>query len=116
MATTMTVDPKQSFSQTDAYSERVPGRAITPNCVDFIPHFMEREIRRTLSSHPGLEVANLVVRRVPNGICLSGVIESCDEGVCVESLVQEVQGVDRVLNRLLVRTTGPREAALVENE
>lgn len=116
MATYLSVDQKQTLSPAAARSGRTPGMTIAPNCVDFIPHFMEREIRRTLSNHPGLEVANLVIRRVPDGVCLSGVIESCDEGVDVASLVQEVQGVDRVLNRLLVRTKNARETAATDEE
>ena len=78
---------------------------IPPMSVDFVPHFIEREVSRTLSSEPGLAVSNLVVRRVQNGVCLSGVVETCDDDVDVCGLARQVEGVEQVLNRLLVRNT-----------
>ena len=78
---------------------------IPPMNVDFVPHFIEREVMRTLTSEPGLAVSNLVVRRVQNGVCLSGVVETCDDDVDVCGLARQVEGVEQVLNRLLVRST-----------
>ena len=72
--------------------------------VDQTPHGVERQIRQALTSHPGLTVSNLVVRRVRDGVCLTGVIESIDETTDVCNLVREVAGVNQVLNRMLVRS------------
>lgn len=72
--------------------------------VDRAPHRIEREVQHLLSSQPGLRVSSLVVRRVGNGVCLTGVIESMDDQIDLSGLVKEVAGVDDVMNRLLVRS------------
>ena len=72
--------------------------------VDGTPHSVEREVRKVLVSQPGLNFSSLVVRRMRDGVCLTGVVESmsCDTDVC--GLVRQVAGVSEVVNRLLVRT------------
>ncbi len=35
---------------------------------------LEADVRRALLSEEGLDIASLVVRRLPNGVCLEGVI------------------------------------------
>jgi osmotically-inducible protein OsmY len=72
--------------------------------VDRSAHGVERCIQRALSNHPRLCVSNLVVRRVGEGVCLTGVVESIDDETDVCRLVREVAGVDEVLNRLIVRS------------
>jgi hypothetical protein len=66
------------------------------------PHGLEQAIHRRLCAQPGLRFASLVIRRIPNGVCLEGVLESdADHDVC--NLVRSVAGVDEVLNHLVVR-------------
>ncbi len=67
------------------------------------PHFVEREVQRALLSHPELSFSSLVVRRVPGGVCLEGVMEVDDDGPDVTALARRVSGVERVINHLLVR-------------
>jgi osmotically-inducible protein OsmY len=67
-----------------------------------MPHQIECEVQRALMSHPHLRFSSLVVRRLENGVCLTGVLEADDDAPDVVSIAQRVQGVDQVLNRLLV--------------
>ncbi len=73
----------------------------SPRCFE-APHGLEQAVHRRLRSHPGLEIASLVIRRIPNGICLEGVLEG-DTGQDVCSLARSIAGVDQVLNHLVVR-------------
>jgi osmotically-inducible protein OsmY len=66
------------------------------------PHRLEHAVQRQLLAHPGLRFATLVIRRIPNGVCLEGVLE--DGGnldIC--GLARNVSGVNEVLNHLVVR-------------
>jgi osmotically-inducible protein OsmY len=66
------------------------------------PHRLEQAVQRHLLSHPKLRFSTLVIRRIPNGVCLQGVLEeSVDLDVC--SLARSVAGVTEVLNHLVVR-------------
>lgn len=66
------------------------------------PHQMERDLRRNLLSQPKLKFSSLVIRRIDNGICLEGVMEAEDGGPDLCSLVQQVAGVERVINQVMV--------------
>lgn len=68
------------------------------------PHQIEAEVRRTLLGEPDLRFASLVVRRVPDGVCLEGVLESGEDAPDVDDLARQVRGVERVINHLLVRS------------
>ena len=39
------------------------------------PHRLEHAVQRHLLSHPELRFSTLVIRRIPNGVCLEGVLE-----------------------------------------
>lgn len=67
------------------------------------PHLIEREVRRSLLARPNLRFTSLVVRRIDNGVCLEGVVETDGERCDVDRLATQVAGVDDVLNRLVVR-------------
>ena len=71
------------------------------------PHFIEREVRQLLSTHPRLQFSNLVVRRVGEGVCLTGVLESNEAADDVCGLVRQVVGVQHVMNRLITRPAMP---------
>lgn len=65
-------------------------------------HGMERAIQQRLLSTPDAEFTSLVVRRVPGGVCLQGVMEVRGDLPDVTRLAMEVAGVQRVINRLVV--------------
>lgn len=70
-------------------------------------HQVERTVRRELLAHPQLCFSSLVIRRLRDGICLEGVLEADDEVPDVCRLAQQVAGVERVLNHLVVRRPTP---------
>ncbi len=65
------------------------------------PHSLERQVQRKLLAQPNLRFSSLVVRRTPAGICLEGVLTETD-GSDICSLARQVEGVEHVLNHLLV--------------
>jgi osmotically-inducible protein OsmY len=78
------------------------------------PHQIEEDVQRELLGHGGLHFSSLVVRRVPNGVCLEGVLETDDASEASSSvcgLARRVAGVQKVLNHLLVRCPQNRPAA-----
>lgn len=81
-----------------------PRRRFDPTEIDHSPHAIERQVCRVLTSQPGLSFSSLVVRRLGDGVCLSGVVESTDDPADVCRLARQVSGVNEVVNRLLVRS------------
>jgi hypothetical protein len=69
-------------------------------------HSFEARIRHDLMAHPELKFSSLVVHRIPDGICLEGVVSTTTEGVDVCQMVREVAGVNEVLNHLVLRPLG----------
>ena len=67
------------------------------------PHRIEQEVQRKLLSDPGLHFSSLVVRRIPEGVCLEGVLETAENCANVSQLIRSVEGVNRVLNHLVIR-------------
>lgn len=65
-------------------------------------HQVEQEVRRALLSQPNLHFSSLVVRRIPDGVCLQGILQVDAESSDVCSIAQRVSGVNCVLNHLLV--------------
>lgn len=72
-------------------------------CADSQIQQLAQNVRRELLNCPGLQFSSLVVRRIQNGVCLEGVLETNDSNDDVCRLVRGVAGVDRVLNHLVVR-------------
>lgn len=68
------------------------------------PHRIEQDVQRELLSHPELQFSSLVVHRIPNGICLEGILETGQDCPDISRLAQTISGVDEVLNHLVVRT------------
>ncbi len=64
-------------------------------------HQMEEDVQRQLLSEPNLQFSSLVVRRLEDGICIEGVLESECDKKAISELARQVAGVDRVLNHLL---------------
>ena len=67
------------------------------------PHQVEKQVKRELLAHPEFTFSSLVVRRVLNGVCLEGVVETDTDLSDVARLLQSVVGVNEVLNHLVVR-------------
>ncbi len=73
-----------------------------PECVEPHPHAIEQAVRKRLSREDGIRFMELVVRRMPDGICLDGVVHT--DGKCpdIASVVREIANVEQVINHLLV--------------
>lgn len=71
------------------------------HCVDQ-PHDVEAEVQRVLLGTPDLDFTSLVVRRVPQGVCLEGVVHSTRPSKDVADLARTVKGVEVVINHLLM--------------
>ena len=67
-------------------------------------HFLETRVRHDLMAHPEMEFSSLVVHRIPDGLCLEGVVSTTADrhGVC--QMVKEVAGVNSVINHLVMRS------------
>ncbi|HUG93540.1 MAG TPA: BON domain-containing protein [Planctomycetaceae bacterium] len=69
----------------------------------FTLHELEHTVQRELLAQPDLDFSSLVVRRIPGGVCLEGVLETCVGASDVTSLARRVAGVQQVLNHLVIR-------------
>lgn len=63
---------------------------------------LEASIRRALLAEDGLEVASLAVRRLPNGVCLEGVIRVHSDDMDVCRAIRQIDGVGQIVNHLVV--------------
>ena len=99
-------------SRSVALDDPVPSDSVVaviePHCCADPPHMIESEVRRALISNPRLHFKVLVVRRVPNGVCLEGVLDVDDTAPDVDEIARHVAGVELVINRLLVRESARR--------
>lgn len=66
------------------------------------PHSLESLVRRKLLAQAEFTFSSLVVHRIPNGVCLEGVLQSADCGADVSKTALGVDGVSEVQNHLLV--------------
>lgn len=64
-------------------------------------HDIESDVRRRLLAAAGVSVSSLVVRRVPNGVCLQGVIHFEDEPFDISDAVRELPGIRKVVNQMV---------------
>ncbi len=67
------------------------------------PHRFEQDVRFRLMAEPTLNFTSLTVRRIANGVCLEGVLETDDDSPDISRLVHRITGVEKVLNCLVVR-------------
>lgn len=69
------------------------------------PHGVEQNVWRELQQASGGCFSSLIVRRMEDGVCLQGVLETGDQNFLggVDGLVKRVACVNRVLNQLVVR-------------
>ena len=67
------------------------------------PHALEALVHRQLLADTRMDFSSLVIRRIPNGVCLQGVVEIDAPEIDVSGSVMRVRGVASVQNRLVVR-------------
>ncbi|MCP4782960.1 MAG: hypothetical protein GY903_25540 [Fuerstiella sp.] len=67
------------------------------------PHALEALVHRELLSDRRMDFSSLVIRRIPNGVCLQGVVEIDEPETDVSGPALRVRGVANVQNRLVVR-------------
>ncbi len=79
-------------------------------------HQLESDVRRALMSEDGVHIASLVVRRLPNGVCLEGVIHVSGDDVDVCKSVRKLDGVGEVLNHLLVCWNCPEPSSMPKED
>jgi len=70
------------------------------------PHGLEQEVHARLSQHPDLVVKSLVVRRIPNGVCLEGRVEVPDDNYDLFQLIRDIPGLDEMVNHLVINHAG----------
>ena len=89
---------------TEALSPSIGGTS--PSVQDSPPqlncHNIESEVRRELLSTSGMQITSLVVRRLPNGVCLQGVVRFDEKEFDFCDHLRRVPGVTRILNRMVV--------------
>jgi len=73
-----------------------------------VPHRLEQDVCRCLSANPSVCISSLVVRRIPNGVCIEGVLETDDGPPDVCALVRCIPGITDVVNHLVVRHLPPK--------
>ena len=79
-------------------------------------HQLASDVRRALLSEDGLDIASLVVRRVPNGVCLEGVVRVNGDDVDVCRAVRKLEGVGEILNHLVVCWNCPEASSSLMDE
>jgi len=99
------------FERTDVAASQTRSDMIeaprSPWCID-ASHRLEQAVQRRLLSNPSLRFSSLVIRRIPNGVCLEGVLENgADLDVC--TLARSIVGVDEVRNHLVVHRPSAAE-------
>jgi osmotically-inducible protein OsmY len=101
---------KQELSRegTGSSPPRFASEALAPAQIS--PHQVEQEVRRALLSQPNLHFSSLVVRRITDGVCLQGILQTDTESSDVCSIAQRVSGVNCVLNHLLIAPGRPLPA------
>ena len=72
-------------------------------------HPLEYEVIRKLRAHPSIKISSLVVRRVPEGICLQGMLETSPHDPEVKAFLQEIEELATVVNRLVCCHEPPRK-------
>ncbi|MFO1020671.1 MAG: hypothetical protein U0903_08240 [Planctomycetales bacterium] len=72
-------------------------------------HHVETVVRNMLLRIPHAKFSNLVIHRVPHGVCLEGRMETDAETPDVCTLLMGTEGIDTVVNRLTVEHETPRQ-------
>ena len=95
-------DVMETVSVVERFSEHLD----SPIAASPLPHEVEREVQSRLQNHPALKFSRLHVHKCPEGICLEGFLESNEYEIDLCEVVLGVEGVTRVLNRVVVTRPG----------
>jgi hypothetical protein len=68
-----------------------------------VSHEIECEVQRRLLDEPGFRFSSLVIRRVNDGVCIQGVLETERDAPDLTRLARQVNGVKRVIDQVVVR-------------
>lgn len=87
--------------------------AAKSNSIDVSPRStqqLEAQVRRALCTENGVDIGELVVRRLPNGICL-GCDSSFQRQLRRLHAVREIDGVGEIVNHLVVCWNCPQHGS-----
>jgi hypothetical protein len=76
---------------------------VAPEHCAAAPHRLEREVQRRLAKLPGTQILSLAVYRIEGGVCLEGTLETDRPCPDLSHLLQEIEGVETVVDRLRIR-------------
>jgi len=76
---------------------------VAPERFPTSPHGIECDVQRRLASLPGIQILSLTVHRLGNGVCLEGTLETDRPVPDLQNVLQEIPGIDHVVDRLIVR-------------
>lgn len=81
-------------------------------------HRMEHRLHHHLTNHPEYEFSDLVIHRIPNGVCLEGRLHVRPGAPDLDAEISHVLGRCQVVNRIVVFREGPHEIQrkLFDNE
>jgi hypothetical protein len=68
-----------------------------------LAHLIEQDVRRKLLAHDEWEFQSLVVHRMPEGVCLQGVL-ACDDPKTIDDIVkvtEKIPGITKVINQIV---------------
>ena len=94
-----------TFDTEEAMAAKTGSTAFTSRSAPVVlrsAHQLEADIRYALNAVIGLDIGSLMIRRMPNGICLEGVIRVSSDAFDVCSLIREIEGVGEVVDHLVV--------------
>jgi len=101
---TPTVTPLCESDPPRFASDALGGRT-TLTLVD--AHRVEQDVQRALHAVPGAHFGSLVVRRLPDGVCLQGNVEFDLQACDLSEVARGVTGVDTVVNHIVDRSVRP---------
>ena len=106
------VRPEQKAETTDTVLVTAAASSSDTMCgcshLPSAPHQVEEDVSRCLAADPNIHISSLVVRRIPNGVCIEGVLETDDGPPDVSSMVRCIPGITEVVNHLVVRRPPPK--------
>lgn len=80
-------------------------------------HLVEKDLAHLLESQPDVEFDNLVIRRISkDAVCLEGVVKTEGDSLDIKEYIKTLYGVDKVLNRLVVRPPSAEEETVYPTE
>lgn len=116
--------PKSQVNPNDtvicAFDDPVPAGSdvavVSPERCAMPPYTIEKKVQRTLAAQPGMQILTLTVHRMKDGVCLEGTLETDRPCPDLADLLQQIVGVERVVNRLRVRMVDRLAAPVCDSD